>query len=184
MRRLWLAAAWIGSCAACAPCGTFVLSGTTATNYEGFDYNGVWHEQCSVNMGSSGSWNLFGDGMANLDFFPSASGDRDWMGIDLEITASFPTAQIKDGATITDVVGAAAINPAITAHEDAAGLTEGRIEIHGLQGTDDVCADDGPTARVTWDLTYGAEGGPLYVVKGSDRILFMNFLSADCPEAY
>lgn len=184
MIRLWLLAGWMGSCLACAACGSFEISGTTATNYEGHDYNGRWSERCGMNSGTGGTWNLFGDGMANLDFRPSASGDRDWMGIDLELTAAFPTDQIADGATITDVVGSAAINPAISAHEDAAGLTEGTIEISGLRGMDDVCADDGPTAHVRWDLTFGAEPGPLYVVKGADRILFMNFLSADCPEPY
>jgi hypothetical protein len=183
MTRLWLTAAWISGGLACVPCGSFVLSGTTATDATGADYNGTWHEQCGAKMGTSGTWNLLGDGLATLDFFPSAAGDRDWMAIDLEISVSFPTDQVVSGETVTDLVGGAAINPAITAHLDGVGLTEGTIEVGGVQGTDDVCEGDGPTAHLTWDLTYGAEGGPLYVVKGSDRVLFMNFLSEDCPDA-
>lgn len=184
MIRLGLVGLWVVSGIGCAACGSFVVSGAQATNFEGETYNGHWFEECGANYGTTGTWNLFGDGFANLEFRPSASGDRDWLGIDLEIGASFPTDQIAEGATVTDVVGGAAINPGITLHEDVAGLTSGTIEIESFQGLDDVCADDGPTLRVHWDLTYGAEPGPVYVVKGTDRVLFSNFLSEDCPEPY
>lgn len=173
--------------AACWPrCGDYDLSGTTATDYEGHGYNDHWYEECGPNMGTSGDWNLFGDGNADVSFFPNAQGKRGWQGIDIEIGVSFPRDLLVSGTTIglADLSGGADLNPCIDCRQDGAGLTDGQIRV--LSGDDgaDPCVGDGPTWKIAWDLTYGADGGPLYEVHGRDRILFMNFLSEDCASGY
>lgn len=163
-------------------CGSLDISGTTATNYEGNDYNAHWFESCGANMGTAGTWNLYGDGGAYIDFFWSAPGDRDWQSIDIEMSVAFPTDLVEPGATVglDQMGGAVALNPCIDCRQDIAGLTDGTVEILSGSGDDDPCADDGPVYRVQWDLVFGEEGGPHYVTSGTDKIRFSNFLSEDC----
>ncbi len=162
------------------PCGNYEISGTTADNAEGEMYNGHWHEDCGW-AGTSGNWNLFGDGHATISFLPDAAGDRSWQSIDLVIGVSFPTELLVEDTVIdaSQMYGGAYINPGLTLVEDEAALVGGTIEVASGEAGD-VCVDDGPTFRLRWDLTYGEEGGPMYVLDGSDRVQFSSFLSEDC----
>lgn len=172
---------WIVQLLACT-CGGLDISGTTMLDAHGEGYNGHWTEQCGVNTGASGNWNLFGDGGAYVTFFWGSTGDRDWQAIDIEMEVAMPLDRVRAGETIeaADLAGSAQLNPCIDCGGDRAGVTEGRIEV--IDGDDDVdpCAGDGPAWRIDWDLTFGAVGGPLYETRGRDRVRFSNFLSASC----
>lgn len=186
MLRLTLVAAAITACFACVPCGSYEVSGTLATDAEGRDYNGHWFEQCGT-YGASGTWDMMGDGFADLTFTPDAAGERSWQGIDVEIGVGFPTALLVPGTTITtdDMGGSAALNPCISCPQDGAALSAGTIEVlSGWEGTDPCEPDDGPTLRLRWDLTFGAEGGPLYALQGTDRVQFSTFTTSACSDVY
>lgn len=181
--RVALVASALLAQAACATCGRLETSGLTATDAEGRMYNGVWGESCGANRGTSGTWNLYGDSAAHVMFFPTAPGDRGWMAIDLNLEIAFPTSALVQDAVLTDLAGGAFVNPGLTLSEDLASLTDGEVEVLSVSGLDDPCADDGPQARLSWDLTFdsGVDGGPRYEARGTDVILFSNFLSEDCP---
>lgn len=174
----------LGLLMGCLLCGTYQVSDTTATNADGQDYNGTWRESCGATRGTWGSWNLYGDDTVEIRFAPDRNGSDTWDAIDFEITAVVPTANWEVGRTLEvgEFWGGAYINPGITLTEDVAGLTQGTLRIDsGWEG--DVCeAEDGPEYRLTWDLVYGEEGGPTYVVEGSDGVQLSTFLSESCPD--
>lgn len=166
------------------PCGDYEISNTTVTNYENQDYNGDWREICTAEMGSSGVWNMMGDGMAEIWFGVDGRGSRDWMGIDVEIAVGFATAKLVPGEVIelADLYyGTADINPCIDCPQDFATVTEARIEVLSGWTGDDPCAEgDGPEFRLDWDLVFGDGVGPTYLADGKDDVLFSTFVSAEC----
>lgn len=157
------------------------ISGTEATNYEEKDYNGSWFEACGVHQGSSGVWD-WNPGYSEIWFSPSAAGSRDWMGLDIELVLGLPSATLQSGGTIPleELYGSAALNPCIDCRQDVAGLTAAEVEvIAGFEG--DACdLEDGPELTLSWDLTWGAEGGPHYAFTGRDKILFSTFTTEAC----
>ena len=128
MIRLVLVAAAVGAQLACAPCGSYVISNTAATDYEGNGYNGHWREQCGALYGATGVWDWSG-GFNEIWFSPDAAGERSWQGIDVEITLGFPVDRTKPGEEIdaADMYGGAALNPCIDCRQDMAGLTGGTL---------------------------------------------------------
>jgi hypothetical protein len=186
MVRLALVATAIAACFACVPCGSYEVSGTLATDAEGNEYNGHWREQCG-SFGAFGTWDLMGDGIAGITFMPDAPGERGWQGIDIEIEVGFPTTLLVPGTTLTteDMGGGAFLTPCISCPQDGAGLTAGTIEVvSGWEGTDPCELDEGPPMRLRWDLTFGAEGGPLYELQGTDRVVFSTFTTPACSDVY
>lgn len=168
--------------AACGACGSLLIEGTTATNYEGHDYNGSWSEQCGVNWGTTGVW-AWADGFSEIWFDPNAPGDRGWQAIDIEITVGVPTDRLVPGETIgmDALYGGAALNPCIDCPQDGAALSAGTIEvISGFDGDDPCAEEDGPTFLLRWDLEFGTEGGPRYTMAGRDAITFSTFVSEAC----
>ncbi len=167
---------------ACSLCGTLEISGTEATDADGEEYNGRWSEECGT-MGTWGVWD-WSVGYSEIWFFPSGPGDKDWQAIDIEMTVGLPSATLQSGGVVAfeEMYGGAALNPCIDCPQDGAGLTAGEVEVfEGFEG--DPCElDDGPKLLLSWDLTWGAEGGPLYHHKGKDRIVFSNFTTEACSD--
>ena len=169
----------------CAPCGGYEISNTLATDYYGEDFNGHWKERCGSSDATSGMWDSFADGWSSLSFRPGASGDRDWLGLHIEIDVTLPTAGLVVGRVIEvdELGGTAALNPCISCRQDEAFLTSGTIEVVGGFDGDDPCAEEeGPVFRLRWDLVFGEDGGPLYEAYGTDQVLFSTFVSDACPD--
>lgn len=176
---------WLGLLMGCLLCGTYEVSNTSATNNDGDDYNGTWRESCGEGRGTWGSWDLYGDDTIEIYFAPDRKGDDTWDAIDLSVSAVVPIENWEVGRTLEvgEFGGSAHINPGATLVEDPAGLTEGTLTIvSGWEG-DDVCAvEDGPVFKLQWDMVYGGDDGPTYVVDGSDSVRLGTFQSESCPD--
>lgn len=169
---------------ACSLCGTLDISGTAATDAEGNEYNGRWSEECGT-MGTSGVWD-WNPGYSEIWFFPSGPGDKDWQAIDIEMILGLPSAILQSGGVVgfDKLYGNAFLNPCIDCPQDGAGLTAGEVEVFDGFEEDPCEFDEGPKLLLAWDLTWGAEGGPLYHHKGKDRIVFSTFTTEACSELY
>jgi len=182
MLRLLAVAVGLAASLACSPsCGTYVVSQTVATDYEGHDYNGTWKEVCGAQRGSTGVWDWWADGWSYLWFSPDAPGERSWMAIDLEIQVGLPLGGVVAGDVLeAELAGSAAINPGISLAYDQAALTSGTVEVLSVPAGDPCEIEDGPTYRLKWDLTFGGGAGPTYVLKGNDSVQFSTFTSDAC----
>jgi hypothetical protein len=182
MIRVLMVAGVLAAAAACVPCGSYEISTTAAMSADGASFNGSWREQCGVNTGTWGTWDLLGDGVAELWFDPDAAGDRSWDSLSIEIAAGVPTSALVEGATLglDQVGGYALLNPCVSCQQDQAALTEATIEVLSAPEEDACTIEDGPTFRLKWDLVFGDGVGPTYVVSGADQVQFSTFLSETC----
>lgn len=166
------------------PCGQYVVENTTATSASGHPYNGSWAETCGVESGTSGNWDLIGDGQADLIFWPSDSGDRWTYASDIEIAVGLSTSLLVPGQTIgvDDFSHAgAAVNPCVDCWQDEAGLSSGEIEVlSGWEGGDPCAEDPGPAFRLRWDLAFGDGVGPTYTARGEDEVAFSVAFADPC----
>lgn len=168
--------------AGCGLCGSYtVASGYTL---DGEPLDGTYRESCGAGRGSWGSWNLFGDGRAQL-----------WLEFDdmntalVEMEASIPLSLMVPGEVVghPELISHAAINDMAGNVFAGGGLVEGstvEIVADHSGGLDPCEIEDGPVYSLTWDLEWHGESGDGqdydYAAHGSDKVRFDTFLSESC----
>jgi hypothetical protein len=182
MIRLWMVAGVLVAAAACAPCGSYEITNTLAETPEGGTFNGHWKEQCGASYGTWGTWDLMGDGVAELWFDPDAAGDRSWDALSIEIIVGVWNTDLVEGATlgVDQLGGTALLNPCVSCPQDTASLTSGTIEVLAGPEGDPCDIEDGPTFKLRWDLVFGDGVGPTYEATGTDAVQLSTFLSEVC----
>lgn len=189
---------WIGLVVGLAApgcgCGSYEIS--TGFSFGDTPVDGAYHEDCGARWGSTGSWDLFGDGGAEIWFETSASGDRDWNSVPIDMALYLPIDRLVPGAVfgIEDLWGNAQLGDMSGNTYAHAGLTAGHVEIVAQKSDPDAdpCDvvyknQDGPAYLVDWDATFeGAdgEGAYRYEATGRDTVQFSTFLSESCPSDF
>lgn len=166
------------------PCGDYVIENTAATTDDGRSYNGKWTETCSASAGTSGTWDLYGDGNAQLVFAPSGNDDNWTLARDIMMEVAFPLERLVVGETIhleELAAGSAALNPCIDCPQDTVAVSSAEIEVlSGYDGTAPCDEDPGPAFQLRWDVTFGDGAGPTYRAQATDDVEFSVLLSESC----
>ena len=190
--RGWLAVPLLlltGCVGAMFPCRRYTVVPTGSVDGTAFD--GRYIERCGALRGLTGAWELYGNGIVNLDFGLVPFNDAtDSNAVPIHLGVSLPAADMIKGQHVAfdggHLLGVAqGVDPNGIPFARA-GLSSGAVDVIAQKFRGGVCDVDttnppyGPVFRMAWDLEWTSGDGTSYSATGEDNIAFDMAFAAEC----